>query len=77
MSAPSLAGMYLVKLAVLLVLIGGVSHTDSNGMKVLDHYDYYYYNSVCSVVLVVPCVLLWCCSCRVVCCVVLVVCLCV
>ena len=28
---------YLVKLAVLLVLIGGVSHTDSNGMKVLDY----------------------------------------
>lgn len=31
---PSLAGMYLVKLATLLTLLGGVSHTDRSGMKV-------------------------------------------
>ena len=33
MACPSLAGMYLVKLAVLLTLIGGVSHIDGTGMK--------------------------------------------
>ena len=31
---PSLAGMYLVKLATILTLLGGVSHTDRSGMKV-------------------------------------------
>jgi DNA helicase MCM9 len=31
---PSLSGMYLVKLATLLTLIGGVGHTDSSGMRV-------------------------------------------
>ena len=33
-TCPSLAGMYLVKLATLLTLLGGVSHTDRHGMKV-------------------------------------------
>lgn len=33
MACPSLAGMYLVKLAMILTLIGGVSHVDANGMK--------------------------------------------
>ena len=34
MTCPSLAGMYLVKLATLLTILGGVSHTDRSGMKV-------------------------------------------
>ena len=33
-TCPTLAGMYLVKLATLLTLLGGVSHTDRSGMKV-------------------------------------------
>ena len=33
-TCPSLSGMYLVKLATLLTLLGGVSHTDRAGMKV-------------------------------------------
>ena len=32
-TCPGLAGMYLVKLAMVLTLIGGVGHTDSTGMK--------------------------------------------
>jgi len=34
MACPSLAGMYLVKLGLLLTLIGGVSHTDASSMRV-------------------------------------------
>ena len=33
-ACPALAGMYLVKLATLLTLLGGVGHTDRTGMKV-------------------------------------------
>ena len=33
-TCPALSGMYLVKLATLLTLLGGVSHTDRTGMKV-------------------------------------------
>ena len=33
-TCPSLAGMYLVKLATLLTLLGGVGHTDRTGMRV-------------------------------------------